>query len=646
MPNQRSVSDTVAGLRRQARRLATSATANPVPAPSRPSGDRTAHRLLVLVSVVEAEARALVEASGPDWTSTRVGQLRGDDGRKQWAEVAVVAGSLAELRRILPWLVRAGQARRVTFAVLHTDRLQAVAVPTSLLRNEITEIAVRRPADGAPGPLVLTLGVADPIAVQALGRVVLRAPGAAGGIVPAAGLRLGLTSADALIWAAGDSAALLVGPKTKIRHPVEGTLVDLLIGPDLEEPNDDIPHLYLDEGLRLPPVDTVVVSPSGFEREPSATIGRLTVDNGAGSFTIGTAGAPLQGEVRIGLTENHIAALRDLRALQVPDAASADRWGLARLLSQLACAGVPTSAPGLPAEVADALGPTLTSRLNCEGADWSDAIAREDWSVTTRRAALSRFAPATFWATQGARLGRPITPAPSVSALLTTRRAANLPFALAQVARQDWPELETVLVLHGISRDTPGVAEALAGFERPLTVVEVDGGVLFGIALDRGLRQCTGRLVTKIDDDDWYGPHHVTDQVQAHAYSGATMIGTSGFFAYLHNSDVTIRWTNMPPQRRVKFVHGGTILMSRDDTLAFGGWKATARGVDAHMIKMIQANGALMYSMHDLGFLYYRGQDHTWMPEQGDQRWLAKEPQQWAGFHPPPQLDPLPHPNL
>jgi hypothetical protein len=645
MPSQRSVSDTVAGLRRQARRLAASTTAKPVPAPSRPSGDQTADRLLVLVSVAEAEARTLIGVGGPGWTSTRVGQLRGEDGRKQWSEVAVVAGSLAELRRILPWLVRAGHASRVSFAALHTDRPQAVSVPTSLLRNEITDVAVRRP-EGHPGALLVTLGVAEPIAVQALGRVVLRAPHAAGGVVPAAGLRLGLTSADALAWAVGDSAALLVGNKTKIRHPVEGTLVDLLIGPDLDEPVDDIPHLYLDEGLRLPPVDTVVVSPSGFEREPSAAIGRLTLDDQAGSFTIGTADAPIRGEVRIGLTENHIAALRELRAVQVPDAAAADRWGVARLLSQLACAGVPTSAPGLPAEVVDALGPALAAQLGSDGTDWSDPIARENWSVTTRRVALSRFAPATFWAAEGARLGRPTTPAPTVSALLTTRRAANLPFALAQLARQDWPELETVLVLHGITRATPGVREALADFHRPLTVVEVEAGVLFGVALDRGLRSCTGRLVTKFDDDDWYGPHHVTDQVQAHAYSGATMIGISGFFAYLHNSDVTIRWTNMPPQRRVKFVHGGTILMSRDDMLTFGGWKATARGVDAHMIKMIQANGAVMYSMHDLGFLYYRGQDHTWVPEQGDQRWLAKDPQQWAGFHPPPQLDPLPHPNL
>jgi hypothetical protein len=640
MATQRTMSDTVAGLRR----LAARASSKPVPAPARPAGPATADRLLVLVGVPEAAARTLAAAHGPAWTTSRVGQLRGEDGRKQWSEVAVVAGSLAELRRVLPWLVRAGKAHRVVFAALHTDRPQAVTIPTTLLRNEIVEITVRRPPEDGQGPLLVATRVVEPIGVHALGRVVLRAPSAAGGVVPAAGLRLGLTAADALAWAAGDSAAVLVGPKTKIRHPVEGTLLDLLIGPELDEPNADIPRLTLDEGLRLPPVDTVVVSPSGFEREPSALVGRVALDSEARTFAV--EGTPVQGDLRIGLTENHIAALRPLRGLQVLDAASVEHWGLARLLSQLACAGVPTSAPGLPAEVADALGATLSTQLAADGAAWADPIAREDWSVTTRRAALSRFAPATFWAAVGGQLGRPTTPAPSVSALLTTRRAANLPFALAQLARQDWPDLEIVLVLHGITRATPGVAEALAGFDRPLSIVEVDGDVLFGIALDHGLRRCTGRLVTKIDDDDWYGAHHVTDLVQAHAYSGATLIGTSGFFTYLHGSDVTIRWTNMPPQRRVKFVHGGTILMSRDDMVALGGWHATPRGVDAHMIKMVLANGAAMYSIHDLGFLYYRGKDHTWTPEDGDQRWLSKDPEQWTGFRPPPQLDPLSHPNI
>ena len=634
------MSDTVAGLRRQARRLAEQRIHHPLPSPSKPTEGTGGEGLLVLVSVSESDAKAAV-GQGP-WTISRVGQLRGEDGSKEWAEVAVVAGSVAELRRIRPWLVRAGRAPQLTLVALHTDRAHVLDAPTSLYRHAVALSVLSMHPDGL---LKAVLRVAESTKVHDLARAMLNPyrPGT----VAAAGLRLGLTSADALAWAVGDAAAILVGRKTKIRHPIEGPLLDVLVGPELDPEHADIVRIDIDEGLQLPPVDTAVISPAGFDRTAGAGVARLETTAVDGSFRITGAGAPITGDLRIGLTENHIAALRPVRAVEVIADHAGDHVGQGRVLSQLACAGVPTLCATLPDAVADALGGELAQRLRAlDPATLTDPIEREDWSITTRRLGLARFAPQNFWAAQGHRLGKPTTGAPSVSALLTTRRAANLPFALAQLARQDWPELETVLVLHGITRATPGVTEALAGFDRPLTVVEIGGEVLFGLALDTGMRRCTGRLITKWDDDDWYGPHHVTDLVQAHTYSGAALVGISGYFAYLQSTDVTIRWTNAPSGTRVRWVHGGTILMSREDMVSIGGWHAVPRSVDAHLLKTALAHGAPMYSIHDLGFLYYRGQDHTWTPDEGDQRWLSHDPEQWTGFRPPPQLDPLPHPNL
>jgi hypothetical protein len=640
MQPQRSMSDTVAGLRRQARRIAEQATARTLPAPAKPAGPPSGERLLILVSVSESQARAVI--TGPGWTASRVGQLRGEDGTKEWQEIAVVAGSVAELRRIRPWLIRAGRAPQLTLVALATDRVPALGLPTGLYKHRVVASTLTQPPEG---PLVASLRVAESTKVHDLARAVLSPyrPGT----VPAAGLRLGLTSADALAWAAGDAAAILIGRKTKIRHPIEGAQVDLLVGPDLDvSDHGGIPRIDVAEGLALPPVDTAVISPAGFDRAATGEPARLDLA-ADGSFVLRVPGAaPTTGELRIGLTENHIAALRPVRAVEVIDAGT-DPLGLGRVLSQLGCAGVPTRIEALPAEVADALGEDLAERFRSPAAlKLIDAIDREDWSVTTRRFALARFAPQPFWAARGRALGKPTTDAPSVSALLATRRAANLPFALAQLARQDWPELETVLVLHGITRQTPGVAEALAAFDRPLIVVEIGADVLFGLALDEGMRRCSGRLITKWDDDDWYGAHHVTDLVQAHTYSGAALVGISGYFAYLQGTDVTIRWTNAPSGTRVRWVHGGTILMSREDMTAVGGWHAVPRSVDAHLLKTVLGQGAPMYSIHDLGFLYYRGRDHTWTPDEGDQRWLSHDPEQWSGFRPPPQLNPLPHPNL
>jgi glycosyltransferase involved in cell wall biosynthesis len=268
--------------------------------------------------------------------------------------------------------------------------------------------------------------------------------------------------------------------------------------------------------------------------------------------------------------------------------------------------------------------------------------------VTTRRLALSRFAPEAYWGELGRRYGRPCVAPPSISVLVPTRRADFLPFVLAQIERQDWPDFETVLVLHGLCADDPSVQKAVAGFCRPLVVVEVPGETVFGAALNAGIARCSGRLLTKMDDDDWYGPHHLTDLVLARAYSGATVVGLTGYSVYLHGSDTTIRWTTPPTEAPAGWLAGGTMLLGLEDVRELGGWRATPSAVDWHLLASVRAAGGWLYATHDLGFLYYRGHDHTWSPagDRGDAVWLERDPAPRAGFHPPPQLDPLTHPRL
>jgi hypothetical protein len=259
---------------------------------------------------------------------------------------------------------------------------------------------------------------------------------------------------------------------------------------------------------------------------------------------------------------------------------------------------------------------------------------------------LARFAPTVSWLATAARLGLPTRPGPSVSVLLATRRTELLSFALAQVARQDWADLQLVLVLHGPAADDPVVRAAVTGFPRPLEIVEVGADVLFGRALNVGLDRCAGDLVTKVDDDDWYGPHHLTDLVQAHAHSGALLVGCGGYHVYLAGPDVTIRWTHVPTEALTTWVHGGTILLDRAVLRGLGGFAAVPVGEDAALLAAVRTAGGGIYGIHDLGFCYFRGRDHTWMPPGGDTRWLETDEVKVPGFQPPEQLDPLPHPWL
>ncbi|MGQ0631412.1 MAG: glycosyltransferase [Sporichthyaceae bacterium] len=583
-------------------------------------------RLLVRIGAADTAAY------DANWTHVSLADLGPEHAEHRWDEVAVLADSLAELRRAVPWLLRAGRSRRVSIVVTATDRPGLLRAPSSVGRRVVTKSRLTRSGTDA---LALSVTVAKPVDVIALVRAALR-PAATTRAHPTAGLRVGLACPAALSWGGGDPAA------TQDASGAEpGTApFDVLVG----APAGTVPILRVEDSLAVPPVDTAICSPRGFT-DAGPDIGELTVAVGVPELRM--AGATVRLDPQVGLTENHLATLRALRAVRVsgPITGDAHARGLLRVLSQLCCAGVPVTAPDLAPALVDALGTELGQRLRAlDPTTLADATARESASIEIRRLALGRFAPAAFWSAQAAGLGWPAPPPPTVSVLLATRRPALLPFALAQIARQDWPRLQTVVILHGIHRDDPQVLAALTETSVTPVVVEVGASVVFGHALNAGLEQATGRLITKMDDDDWYGPHHVTDLVQAHEHSGAVLVGSGGYHVYLAEPDLTMRWTHVSTEARTNWVHGGTMLIGAGDLHSLGAWPAVSVGEDAHLIASVLRAGGEIYGIHDLGFTYFRGRDHTWIPAGGDSRWLDTELARVAGFVPPPQLRPLPHP--
>ncbi|GAA0629565.1 hypothetical protein GCM10009547_36540 [Sporichthya brevicatena] len=543
------------------------------------------------------------------WTAVDLNTL-GPGHAQDWAEVEVRAGSLTELRRALPWLAHAGRTPRLRLTVTRTDRPRALRPPALVGNRAVASTRLTRK------PLQIEVELTKPAAVATLVRACLSPVEEIGRRHGAPGLRAAVTDPGALSWTLG-LPHVPVAREADAADPLPAP--DLVLGP---------------ERAGLPPVDTAFCSPAGFRADAAGFADVVATPEGLLlQGPTGTLGAldPL-----VGLTENHIRSLREFAAVRVADVSAP---GLSRVLSQLSCAGVPVCAPDLTADLDEELGPDLAARLrDLTPSQLEDPLAREAWSVSTRRTALGRFSPDAYWRTRTGDAG------PTVSVVLATRRPELLSFALAQVERQDHPRLEVILVLHGAAADDPAVTTATASLSRPLTVVEVPADVVFGRALQAGLERCSGRLVTKMDDDDWYGVHHVTDLVQAHAHSGATLVGSSGYHLYVADADATLRWTKNPTEAAATWVHGGTMLLARDDLTALGGWPAVPVGEDAHLIRAVRESGGWIYGIHDLGFLYYRGQGHTWTPATGSQFWLDAEVPRTAGFAPPPQLDALPHP--
>ncbi|SDZ38277.1 Glycosyltransferase involved in cell wall bisynthesis [Micromonospora pattaloongensis] len=391
--------------------------------------------------------------------------------------------------------------------------------------------------------------------------------------------------------------------------------------------------------------DTAVANPIGRPRPYGRALrpGRLRPAAGAGpAWQLTVPGAGPGGAEQVlsagaldgtPLTVEQLLPLRTVATVQCRGLPAAAPAAVATLLTQLAATGAVLAVPELPPAVGDRLATPLRALVGAPlPRPGADPLELELRSVRQRRAALrghgAPFAPPR--ATAG---GVPGSAAPPpVSAILVTRRPQHIAEAVRRIAAQTYPELEIVLCPHGMELDAR-LRARLAGCGRPLTIVEAPGACSFGEAMAAATARARGSLITKVDDDDGYGPEHVWDLVLAREYSGATLVGKAAEFVHLQPLGVTVRRLASGPETYGPPVAGGTMLIGRGDLEGVGGWRPVPRSVDRGLMDRVSRSGGLVYRTHPLGYLYERRADgHTW--DAGLDYFLWRSGQQWDGYPP------------
>ena len=249
-----------------------------------------------------------------------------------------------------------------------------------------------------------------------------------------------------------------------------------------------------------------------------------------------------------------------------------------------------------------------------------DALGWQALSVHERRHALRQFGPSAA-----------LDAWPSVSVVLVTNRPDHVEHALRQVSGLRYPRLEVVVGAHGGVIDAARVREQAREVPHPVTVVELDSSLTLGEALQACSDRAGGALITKMDDDDVYGPEHIWDLVLAREYSGAQVVGKALDWIYVESEDTTVFRPTYAAERYADFVAGGTMLISRADLLSVGGWRPVPKSVDRALLDRVLADGGLVYRTHGLGYVYVRhSAGHT--ASVSDAHFLTKVAQQYPGL--------------
>ncbi len=210
-----------------------------------------------------------------------------------------------------------------------------------------------------------------------------------------------------------------------------------------------------------------------------------------------------------------------------------------------------------------------------------------------------------------------------ISALVSTIRPGQLEHVFQTIGSQADVSVELVLLTHGFHPEQPAIDRLRAKFGvENLVLLTAERSVPLGECLNLCVAAASGEVLTKMDDDDFYGGHYLSDQLYALDYSRADVVGKQAHYMYLAAHNATILRFPDWEHRYSRSVMGPTLLASAD-TFRSVRFAPLAGGEDTRFLRDVTAGGGVIYSSDRFNYCQQRlSGDHTWKVD--DAELLAK----------------------
>lgn len=217
-----------------------------------------------------------------------------------------------------------------------------------------------------------------------------------------------------------------------------------------------------------------------------------------------------------------------------------------------------------------------------------------------------------------------------VSALVSTIRPHQIDHVFSTIAAQEGVDVQLVLLLHGIEYDPARISDLADRFGiTDIVVLHAPRETPLGECLNLLVASADAEILTKMDDDDSYGPNYLADQVAALAYSNADIVGKHAHYVHLKNSQSNLLRFAHKEHRFSDFVMGPTI-MAKKHVFTRVPFQKIPRGEDTAFLRDARIAGFSVYSADRFNYVQVRGgSEHTW--QISDSELLATSKLQFIG---------------
>lgn len=205
-----------------------------------------------------------------------------------------------------------------------------------------------------------------------------------------------------------------------------------------------------------------------------------------------------------------------------------------------------------------------------------------------------------------------------VSVITCTNRPNYINNIFTNYSCQLHQPTELILLLNNNSFDIDEI-KARAGYDPAITVHQVDESLSLGTCYNLGAFLSKYDYIAKFDDDDYYGPHHLTDIMRAFIYTDADIVGKHSRFIYFESQKVLMEYNGVEYDY-TPYVIGATMVFKKSVWEAVK-FRSITVGEDSTFQSDCTRKGFKIFATDKYNYVTIRRQDtssHTFQLEDDD----------------------------
>ncbi|CAM3338604.1 glycosyltransferase family A protein [Paenibacillus taichungensis] len=200
-----------------------------------------------------------------------------------------------------------------------------------------------------------------------------------------------------------------------------------------------------------------------------------------------------------------------------------------------------------------------------------------------------------------------------VSIIVCTNRPQFFDNILQNYNRQRYKAKELIIILNHDSMNLQLYQNRVRKHAN-VSVYQVPESISLGQSLNAGITRAQFPLIAKFDDDDYYSPFYLKEQVNGLRRTKSDIVGKHSCLVYLGASKTLLVRSPKEKNKYVEFIQGGTLLFKRE-ILKKVRFTDRSIGEDVTFLRQCRKRGFKTYATSPYNYVYHRRQNkksHTW----------------------------------